>query len=211
MGTRHLIAVQIDGDYKVAQYGQWDGYPSGQGVNVLGFLRGLTEDQAAFDEFKRKVRLATWIDEARLNALWRSFGARDDGMIGYDDAKRFGAKYPQFSRDTGAAILNVIFGSPDGIELSSSLEFVADSLFCEWAYVLDFDKEVLEVYEGFNKDGPVFGRFAHLNPPANATTRDEHTGTPGYFPVRLKATFDFHNLPDEVDFVAQLEPQEVEA
>lgn len=27
MGTRHLTAVVIDGDYKVAQYGQWDGYP----------------------------------------------------------------------------------------------------------------------------------------------------------------------------------------
>ena len=38
MGTRHMIAVVSDDKYRVAQYGQWDGYPSGQGVGVLGFL-----------------------------------------------------------------------------------------------------------------------------------------------------------------------------
>ena len=26
MGTRNLTAVFMDGEYKVAQYGQWDGY-----------------------------------------------------------------------------------------------------------------------------------------------------------------------------------------
>lgn len=31
MGTRNLTAVYLDGQYKVAQYGQWDGYPEGQG------------------------------------------------------------------------------------------------------------------------------------------------------------------------------------
>jgi hypothetical protein len=34
MGTRNLIAVFFDGEYRVAQYSQWDGYPEGQGGNV---------------------------------------------------------------------------------------------------------------------------------------------------------------------------------
>ena len=38
MGTRHMIGVVSDGKYRVAQYGQWDGYPSGQGVGILEFL-----------------------------------------------------------------------------------------------------------------------------------------------------------------------------
>lgn len=38
MGTRHLIAAVIDGEYKIAQYGQWDGDPEGQGLTVLDFL-----------------------------------------------------------------------------------------------------------------------------------------------------------------------------
>jgi len=32
MGTRHLICAKINNEYKLSQYGQWDGYPSGQGV-----------------------------------------------------------------------------------------------------------------------------------------------------------------------------------
>ena len=38
MGTRHLICAHKDGKYPIAQYGQWDGYPEGQGVDVLSFL-----------------------------------------------------------------------------------------------------------------------------------------------------------------------------
>lgn len=34
MGTRHLIAVQIDGAYKIAQYGQWDGNPACTGIDT---------------------------------------------------------------------------------------------------------------------------------------------------------------------------------
>ena len=39
MGTRHLILVYYKGKYHIAQYGQWDGHPRGQGVTVLGFVR----------------------------------------------------------------------------------------------------------------------------------------------------------------------------
>jgi hypothetical protein len=39
MGTRHLTMVVSNNETKVAQYGQWDGYPEGQGVTILTFLR----------------------------------------------------------------------------------------------------------------------------------------------------------------------------
>ena len=38
MGTRNLTVVFMDGEYKVAQYGQWDGYPEGQGITCFNFL-----------------------------------------------------------------------------------------------------------------------------------------------------------------------------
>lgn len=40
MGTRNLtIVIDKQGALKVAQYGQWDGYPSGQGAVVLEFAK----------------------------------------------------------------------------------------------------------------------------------------------------------------------------
>jgi hypothetical protein len=39
MGTRHLICVFYNSRLVIAQYGQWDGYIGGQGVNLMKFLR----------------------------------------------------------------------------------------------------------------------------------------------------------------------------
>ena len=57
MGTRNLVAVQIDGQYKIAQYGQWDGYPSGKGLEVLEFLRERMNEEA----FVKALRNSSFI------------------------------------------------------------------------------------------------------------------------------------------------------
>lgn len=61
MGTRHLTLVQHNNEMKVAQYGQWDGYPKGQGKTVLEFLH-----KANMDKFKKqlaKVRFTTNVEK----------------------------------------------------------------------------------------------------------------------------------------------------
>ena len=40
MGTRNLTIVRNkEGIIRVAQYGQWDGYPEGQGITALNFIK----------------------------------------------------------------------------------------------------------------------------------------------------------------------------
>ena len=39
MGTRNLTMVIHEKKPVIAQYGQWDGYPAGQGTTVLEFLK----------------------------------------------------------------------------------------------------------------------------------------------------------------------------
>lgn len=65
MGTRNLTAVYLDGQYKVAQYGQWDGYPEGQGITVLTFLR----DKMDLELFKEALRNSSYIPSEELTAL----------------------------------------------------------------------------------------------------------------------------------------------
>ena len=49
MGTRNLtLVINQEGEKKVAQYGQWDGYPSGVGAGVLRFLK----NKEVFEKFK---------------------------------------------------------------------------------------------------------------------------------------------------------------
>ena len=59
------------------------------------------------------------------------------------EAQKFDEKYPYFSRDNGAQILDMIYHSEE--EVFISIDFAADSLFCQWAYVIDLDKNTFEI------------------------------------------------------------------
>ena len=52
MGTRNLTMVISENKTKVAQYGQWDGYPEGQGKTILKFLKRC--DLKIFEERLKK-------------------------------------------------------------------------------------------------------------------------------------------------------------
>ena len=138
MGTRHLIAVHVDGQYKIAQYGQWDGYPDTQGVRVLKFLRGM--DKPAFIEKCRALRFMSpeTIDEFNKK-------------IASGEITNWTRQYPWLSRDAGAEILEWVESKEDGLPLINQIKFAGDSCMCEWAYVIDFDKNTFEVFKGFNK------------------------------------------------------------
>ena len=169
MGTRNLTVVVVDGEYKVAQYGQWDGYPTGQGSVICEFI----QNQMDLEKFKTAVRKCTYVNAETLNAMWEN------------DRE----KYSYLSRDTGGDILNLVQNGT-AKELHNEIDFAAESLFCEWAYVLDLDNEVLEVYRGFNKD-PLNSseRFFNLSEKAEKTKHKHSSG--GYTPVKLYRKFPF--------------------
>ena len=102
-------------------------------------------------------------------------------------------KYPQFDRDTAAVILSMITNSEGEFKIISHIGFANESLFCEWCYVVDLDKNTFEVYKGFNKEAlPENERFY---------SKDAFVDKDGYYPVRLVATFDIGKLPTKKDFL----------
>lgn len=189
MGTRNLTVVKIDGEYKVAQYGQWDGYPQGQGLTALQFLR----DEMIEDKFVRAVSNVTEISKEKLDSYWKECGADDSGMVSLDGSFKFKELHPELHRDTGADILEIIQAHPDGIELSLDLEFASQSLFCEWAWVVDFDTRTFEGYKGFNDKRTLTedDRFYFLRD----LERD------GYSGVVLAASFSLDKLPSDEEFL----------
>ena len=67
MGTRNLTIVFMDGKYRVAQYGQWDGYPEGQGLTCLRFVRDQMNEKYFRDALSR-IKYPQWqrnIDKAK--------------------------------------------------------------------------------------------------------------------------------------------------
>ena len=190
MGTRNLTIVFDAGEYRVAQYGQWDGHPEVAGKNILRFLRDK------MDEFKFRTRLSrfNFIEESDNDAIKKRINmAFSDGIGGYC--------FPEFSRDTGCDILPMIQnGMTTTRYLGNNLDFAADSVFCEWAYVVDFNHRTFEVFQGFNKTPLEENeRFYFLSDKADQS----HMLANGdmFFPVKLAATFNLDNLPEDKEFL----------
>ena len=185
MGTRHLTMVVLDGVTRVAQYGQWDGYPKEQGNTILDFLSRM--DRPLFEQ---KLRAARFITPEEHDAAWKATGATGEWAT-QEQAAKFHAQYPAQSRDHGAEILHLVCQSPDGIVLADSSSFAGDSLFCEYAYVIDLDKNVLEMYRGFNKNKDAdTGRFKDCGfEPYKAA------GGELYYAVELAKTYPLDALP----------------
>lgn len=198
MGTRHLTAVVLDGQFRIAQYGQWDGYPSGQGKTALEFVRSM--DRSTFETKLRAMRFASKADLEAIDAEVQASPIVDGGSSLLAE----GGKYQQFSRDRGAKILALVANADPGIQLHDMRAFAADSLFCEWAYVIDLDKNRFEVYQGFNKTPLGEGdRFKCVE--KHVQKRSE------YQPIRLLKSYDLLALPPLELFLAELEPEEEEA
>ena len=180
MGTRNLTAVMIDGKYKIAQYGQWDGYPSGQGVTVLAFLHGW--DRA---KFAKQVNKCRFITDKEADKIDKKFG------------HNFPDHYPQLSRDMCAKILQFVMDNKEKeCLLHNSIDFASDSLFCEWAYVIDFDANTFEVYKGFvEKPHTKKERFTDL----------EGDKTEEYYPIKLLKKYSLDKLPTEKKFLKDCE------
>jgi hypothetical protein len=191
MGTRHLVAVKLDGDYKVAQYGQWDGYPTGQGETVLEFLAKM--DRPAFEQKLRAASFLTPADVEIINETIRTEGLQE----------KWQRRWPELSRDTGADILQMVQDRPTGIKLKNSLGFAADSLFCEWAYVIDLDANTLEVFRGFNKE-PLAAEERFFG-----VTSDD--AAEGYQPVKKAASYPLDALPTLEQMDAECNPEEEDA
>lgn len=195
MGTRNMTVVIANDEIKVAQYCQWDGYPSGQGSTVHSFIKEyLNGDEAEVKRkaYKELITALGSIGEEQRMAEWVKAGAKEeDRFVSSEIAAVFKKNNPHLSRDTGALILKMI---ADGLtDVEADPGFLADGLMCEWAYVLDMDNNNLEVYSGFDEEERP-GRFAHMKLEGNK-----------YWPVSLLHTYSFDDLPNLHDFCEELE------
>ena len=194
MGTRNLTAVYIDGEYKIAQYGQWDGYPEGQGKTTLYFARKLADENFR-REFSKKVRACRWITKEEIDAI--------NAKVKSGEIKDWTRQYPELWRDAGAKILQMVMDR-GGLSLENDIEFAADSLLCEWAWVIDLDKNTFEGFYGFNQT-PIDSdeRFYFLVDKERTTHNGEH-----YCCVRLGKAYSLDDLPSDEQFFEDFKDDE---
>ena len=146
MGTRNLTVVKKNGEIKIANYGQWDGYPAGAGQSILDAI----SNEYNVKNLNESAANSSWASEEYVNEKWRTVGVEptdDDGpfFVPWDKSSEFESRYPTLGRDLGAGIVGYMVEHPEGIKSMDSFSF-ASNPDCEWAYALDLDNDQIEVY-----------------------------------------------------------------
>lgn len=86
-------------------------------------------------------------------------------------------------------------------------DFIYDSLFCEYAYIINLDEEVLEVYKGFNQGRPGEESRYVFDPNKISEHRRTKPIEEQYFPCSIAVKFPFTSLPqDENAFIRAIVP-----
>ena len=187
MGTRGAFGVVVDDIEKIG-YNQYDSYPEGKGVDILSWLRNEIE-AGREGTIKTLAKDATLVSDDTQPSEADKEVCRQFGSVSLGVSEQSEDDWYCLTRNTHGDIGAML-------DLGYILDrgnFPIDSLFCEWAYIIDFDNRVFEVYKGFQERRHTSGRFA-----------DRYEGSPEYYPVKLVASFGFDRLPEESEFVERV-------
>lgn len=231
MGTRNLTIVRNkEGIIRVAQYGQWDGYPGGQGMTALSFIKNkdnLAQLERAIENcrfYNRVKDIDNWIE--KYESRCPRWDEKTNRMLPDNRLKEDINWFNYFNtRDLGAGILVNICEALKAKEtmhdelnipkehngyfyLFDNLEFGQDSLMCEWAYMIDFKDNKFRVFEGFNTDKSKEYELFKTNQ-EEVDKRFDYTDS-RYYGLRLSKEYSLKKLPSYKRFIEDFKSEENE-
>lgn len=140
MGTRGCYGFYKNGITK-ATYNHFDSYPSVLGESILDFVgnTSLKNMNNIFD----KIEL---VREDSIPTIEQIENCQDftDLSVSSQNIINFYCLLRKAQGDLNAYKTDLKY-------MIDSKEFLGNSLFCEYAYIINLDKNVLEFYKGFNK------------------------------------------------------------
>jgi hypothetical protein len=137
MGTRHLTKViDSEGITRVAQYGQWDGYPDYTGTRILDFIK----EYKMLDKIEKSLFKARFITDEEAETYSKPFTS-NDGWMNMEQGDSFSAMYPSLTRDTGCDIIKVLVYSNGDVPIVDNSDFENDDIMCEGVYTLNYQTQ----------------------------------------------------------------------
>lgn len=178
MGTRGAYGFHRDGVDKLT-YNHYDSYPDGLGEDIVKFCR-TTSIGEMHEIFDRIIMVDNWAAEEKP-----SLEQIEECKAFYDSSVGFPTEWYSLLRHAQGDMNAFKQGLRYMIENS---EFMKDSLFCEWAYIINLSTEKLEVYRGFQKE-PQKNRYYLSSEEAPKDTQ--------FFNVALLVEFPLEDIPDD--------------
>jgi hypothetical protein len=175
------MAFAHNGEVK-AMYNHYDSYPTGLGEDLV---KWILDRQGDFSETIEQFDRLTAIDE--------SVAPTTDQKLAL--LRYLNLNVSAQSSDDWYALLRDTQGNPaEALKAGFYVDYFKfgfDSLFCEWAYVVDLDRQVLDVYKGFANTSNGKGLWGTQDKPYVAYDGTEYTG------VQLLTSYAFADLSKE--------------
>ena len=197
MGTRGAIGFRYE-DQDYITYNHFDSYPSYLAVRICeqieqmhieGGANWLKDIKGNKNTLKARVRNIKLVnnDDKPSNEDIKALIDYADESVSTGNLRDF---YVLTRNMQGDLLANLKTGY-----MIDNENFLGDSLFCEWAYIINLDSDSLEVYKGFNHNPDAAGRYASL------CEDDADYGLEKYYGVELIKTISLTEIAeDTTDF-----------
>ncbi len=205
MSTRGLTGFIADGKW-YAMYNHGDSYPEWLGMRVLEFCKQV-EDWNALKENVKELTLVNddqkpTIEEAELYKCYHE--NPNETVLGHKKQEITDWYWLLHSLQGEGILYEINKGNLK--HLIDDHDFIEDSLFCEWAYIIDLDEMELKVYKGFNTEEypdtplPDDVKASSYEVSEGYTIREiggkeTHHPETHYYPCRMLYAYSLYKLP----------------
>lgn len=148
MSTRGLYGIRKKGVDKLT-YNHYDSYPDGLGRDIVEFCK-----KNSIQDLNRLYDLIELIDKENPPTDKQREICKRSGYA--DFSVGFGSDNDWY------CLLRNLQGNIEGLQkaidnnqyifMNDDSDFIKDSLFCEYAYIINLDDNVIEIYVGFQKN-----------------------------------------------------------
>lgn len=150
MGTRGAYGFHINGIDKVT-YNHMDSYPSGLGMDVGDFIKNTSVGEMRV--IAERIRLVDEDVPPTTEEMIKYAPMANTTISSHDPREWY-----VLLRSTQGDLTH--YRDTDIDVMIDNHTFLNDSLFCEYAYIINLDDETLEYYKGCQKKRG-FGRYAN--------------------------------------------------
>lgn len=184
MGTRGTYGFRKDGVDKLT-YNHFDSYPSYLGEKIVSFCY-----EHSIEEFNELFDKIVLVNESEKPTPEQIDICRQNGLINLAVSSKSEDDWYCLLRNCQGD-LDALFEMNNKAYMIDNGDFIKNSLWCEYGYIINLDEEVLEYYEGFQKQPQSDNRYGCIP--------DEH----GYYPCKLILEIPLNEL-DDVDKIVHM-------
>ncbi len=191
MGTRGSSGYIIK-DQEYLGYNHFDSYPAGLGHTILQFISDINKKDD-WEEFKERAGKVIQLNggdiiDIEIQKKYKKYSNLSVSKQTLEDP------YCLFRKIQHDWIKEIYNGELQHFLFNNN--FIKDSLFCEYAYIINLDTMMLEYYSGFQQKLQHGNRFG--------ITLNKNL----YYPCRLVGIFNLKNIIDKNDIKKIIEKME---